>query len=108
MHVLQEHQIHIQKLNDTKKYFPFQNARKSLESDHGDPITLLNAFREWLEEKNHSRGTDRSGTRVWCRRRGLEEQRFYEMTKLRTQFKDLLQVSKFDSIQLWYLSKTII
>lgn len=68
-----------------------ENARKSLESDHGDPITLLNAFREWLEEKNHSRGTDRSGTRVWCRRRGLEEQRFYEMTKLRTQFKDLLQ-----------------
>lgn len=68
-----------------------ENARKSLESDHGDPITLLNALREWLEEKNHSRGSDRSGTRIWCKRRGLEEQRFYEMTKLRTQFKDLLQ-----------------
>lgn len=68
-----------------------ENSRKSLESDHGDPITLLNAFREWLEEKNHSRGSDRSGSRLWCKRRGLEEQRFYEMTKLRTQFKDLLQ-----------------
>ncbi|KAK3910448.1 putative ATP-dependent RNA helicase DHX34 [Frankliniella fusca] len=68
-----------------------ENARKSLESDHGDPVTLLNALREWLEEKNHSRGSDRSGTRVWCKRRGLEEQRFYEMTKLRAQFKDLLQ-----------------
>lgn len=68
-----------------------ENARKSLESDHGDPITLLNAFREWLEEKNHSRGGEKSSTRIWCKRRGLEEQRFYEMTKLRTQFKDLLQ-----------------
>lgn len=34
-----------------------------------------------------------SNSRKWCRRRGLEEQRFYEMTKLRTQFKELLQVN---------------
>lgn len=27
----------------------------------------------------------------WCRRRGLEEQRFYEITKLRNQFQDLLR-----------------
>ncbi|XP_012261756.2 probable ATP-dependent RNA helicase DHX34 [Athalia rosae] len=71
-----------------------ENSRKKLESDHGDPITLLNAYKEWLEVKQESsrdsRGTS-SVSRKWCKRRGLEEQRFYEMTKLRTQFKELLQ-----------------
>ena len=65
----------------------FQAARKSLESEHGDPFTLLNAFDEWIEVKAEGRGT-----RKWCKRRGLEEQRFYEMTKLKRQFKELLQV----------------
>lgn len=64
-----------------------QTSRKELESDHGDPITLLNAFREWLQVKQKERGASKR----WCRRRGLEEQRFYEMTKLRAQFKDLLE-----------------
>lgn len=32
-----------------------------------------------------------SGSRKWCRRRGLEEQRLYEMVNLRRQFK----VSRF-------------
>ncbi|XP_052792364.1 probable ATP-dependent RNA helicase DHX34 [Mya arenaria] len=61
-------------------------ARKTLESDHGDPFTLLNAFDEWIQVKAEGRGTKK-----WCQRRGLEEQRFYEMTKLKRQFKDLLQ-----------------
>ena len=67
-----------------------------MESDHGDPITLLNAYKEWLEVKQESSQESRgnaSASRKWCRRRGLEEQRFYEMTKLRAQFKDLLRVS---------------
>ncbi|KZC06163.1 putative ATP-dependent RNA helicase DHX34, partial [Dufourea novaeangliae] len=71
-----------------------ETSRKKLESDHGDPITLLNAFREWLEVKQQSSQESRGGgsnSRKWCKRRGLEEQRFYEMTKLRTQFKELLQ-----------------
>ncbi|XP_058062479.1 probable ATP-dependent RNA helicase DHX34 [Anopheles bellator] len=76
-----------------------ERARKSLESDHGDPITLLNAYKEWLELKqNRSEygrqdDDDRRGesSKTWCRRRGLEEQRFYEITKLRNQFQDLLQ-----------------
>ena len=71
-----------------------ETSRKKLESDHGDPLTLLNAFREWLEVKQQSSQESRgsgSNSRKWCRRRGLEEQRFYEMTKLRTQFKELLQ-----------------
>nr|CAD7574761.1 unnamed protein product [Timema californicum] len=67
-----------------------ETSRKQLESDHGDPITLLNALKEWLEVKNSSEGRGR-GSHQWCRRRGLEEQRFYEMIKLRRQFKDLLQ-----------------
>ncbi|XP_060821777.1 probable ATP-dependent RNA helicase DHX34 [Bombus pascuorum] len=74
-----------------------ETSRKKLESDHGDPITLLNAFREWLEVKQQSsqesRGSGNS-SRKWCKRRGLEEQRFYEMTKLRAQFKELLQDCK--------------
>ncbi|XP_058801679.1 probable ATP-dependent RNA helicase DHX34 [Phymastichus coffea] len=71
-----------------------EESRKNLESDHGDPITLLNAYKEWLEIKHSTSGNVRSGSsnsKKWCRRRGLEEQRFYEMTKLRTQFKDLLE-----------------
>lgn len=71
-----------------------ETSRKKLESDHGDPITLLNAYREWLEVKQDSSHESRgngSASRKWCKRRGLEEQRFYEMTKLRTQFKDLLR-----------------
>ncbi|PVD20242.1 hypothetical protein C0Q70_20738 [Pomacea canaliculata] len=61
-------------------------ARRALESDHGDPLTLLNAFDEWIQVKAEGRGT-----RKWCRRRCLEEQRFYEMTKLKKQFQQLLQ-----------------
>ena len=61
-------------------------ARRSLDSDHGDPITLLNAFREWIKLK----AEDRENSRRWCRKRGLEEQRFYEMIKLRKQFEELL------------------
>ncbi|XP_006814920.1 putative ATP-dependent RNA helicase DHX34, partial [Saccoglossus kowalevskii] len=62
-------------------------ARRPLESDHGDPFTLLNAFDEWIQVK----AGGRNSSRKWCKRRGLEEQRFYEMSKLRQQFKDLLK-----------------
>ncbi|XP_058822915.1 probable ATP-dependent RNA helicase DHX34 [Topomyia yanbarensis] len=72
-----------------------ERALRSLESDHGDPITLLNAYKEWLELKQtrfeYRRDEKRESTKSWCRRRGLEEQRFYEITKLRNQFQDLLQ-----------------
>ncbi|KAJ8670739.1 hypothetical protein QAD02_001998 [Eretmocerus hayati] len=74
-----------------------EESRKDIESDQGDPISLLNAYREWLEIKSASTGDMRSGSsnsKKWCRRRGLEEQRFYEMTKLCTQFKDLLEDCK--------------
>ena len=33
--------------------FFLQTARKPLESEHGDPFTLLNAFDEWIQVKTH-------------------------------------------------------
>lgn len=71
-----------------------QTARKELESDHGDPITILNAYREWLELKRGQFNRRNENTKQWCRRRGLEEQRFYEITKLRKQFEELLKDSE--------------
>jgi len=69
-------------------------ARRNLDSDHGDPITLLNAFREWLKVKSD----ERENSRKWCRRRGIEEQRFYEVIKIRKQFEQLLEDSKLLSV----------
>ncbi|KAM7412694.1 hypothetical protein PAMA_020192 [Pampus argenteus] len=62
-------------------------ACKPLHSNHGDPFTLLNTFNAWVEVKGDRGG----GSRKWCRRRGLEEQRLYEMVNLRRQFRDLLK-----------------
>uniref|UniRef100_H3B396 DExH-box helicase 34 n=1 Tax=Latimeria chalumnae TaxID=7897 RepID=H3B396_LATCH len=62
-------------------------TRKPLENDHGDPFTLLQTFNEWVQVKSDRSG----GSRKWCKRRGLEEQRLYEMANLRRQFKVLLK-----------------
>ncbi|XP_040511041.1 probable ATP-dependent RNA helicase DHX34 isoform X2 [Gallus gallus] len=62
-------------------------ARRALESPHGDPLTLLNAFNEWVKVKSRRAG----GSRKWCRRRGLEEHRLYEAANLRRQFQELLR-----------------
>ncbi|XP_034024410.1 probable ATP-dependent RNA helicase DHX34 [Thalassophryne amazonica] len=62
-------------------------ARQPLHSNQGDPFTLLNTFNAWMEGKAERGG----GSRKWCRRRGLEEQRLYEMVNLRRQFKELLR-----------------
>ncbi|XP_039249521.2 putative ATP-dependent RNA helicase DHX34 [Styela clava] len=59
------------------------DRRKSLESDHGDPITLLNTFIEWIKIK----GEKKINSRKWCKRRCLEEQRFYEAVNLKRQFR---------------------
>ncbi|CAH2087005.1 unnamed protein product [Euphydryas editha] len=65
--------------------FECENSRKPDESDHGDPVTLLSLYCAWLREKS------RGGGRAWCKRRGLEEQRLYELTKLAAQLNTLLQ-----------------
>ncbi|CAK6957912.1 probable ATP-dependent RNA helicase DHX34 [Scomber scombrus] len=62
-------------------------ACQPLHSNQGDPFTLLNTFNAWVEVKGERGG----GSRKWCRRRGLEEQRLYEMVNLRRQFRDLLK-----------------
>ncbi|XP_050349879.1 probable ATP-dependent RNA helicase DHX34 [Nymphalis io] len=67
--------------------FDCENARRADESDHGDPVSLLSLYSAWLREKARGGG----GGRAWCRRRGLEEQRLYELTKLAAQLNNLLQ-----------------
>uniref|UniRef100_A0A7N5JDA1 DExH-box helicase 34 n=1 Tax=Ailuropoda melanoleuca TaxID=9646 RepID=A0A7N5JDA1_AILME len=62
-------------------------ARRPLESDQGDPFTLFNIFNAWVQVKS-----ERSrNSRKWCRHRGVEEHRLYEMANLRRQFKELLE-----------------
>ncbi|XP_036029516.1 probable ATP-dependent RNA helicase DHX34 [Onychomys torridus] len=62
-------------------------ARRPLESDQGDPFTLFNVFNAWVQVKSERSGNSRK----WCRRRGVEEHRLYEMANLRRQFKELLE-----------------
>ncbi|CAM5172692.1 unnamed protein product [Eretmochelys imbricata] len=62
-------------------------ARRPLESPHGDPLTLLNTFNEWVQVKSERAGSSRK----WCRLRGLEEHRLYEAANLRRQFQALLR-----------------
>ncbi|XP_034294296.1 probable ATP-dependent RNA helicase DHX34 isoform X3 [Pantherophis guttatus] len=62
-------------------------ARRSLGSPLGDPLTLLNIFNAWVQEK----AANRRGSQRWCRRRGLEEHRLYETANLRRQFQELLR-----------------
>lgn len=46
----------------------------------------MNAYDEWLRVK----AGRKESSRRWCKRHGLQEQRLYEITKLRRQFEDLL------------------
>lgn len=73
-----------------------EKLRSDCESNHGDPITLLNLYREWLLVKKSydSRDRDQISSKKWCYKRGLEEQRFYEITKLKNQLESLLRECK--------------
>ncbi|XP_064345524.1 probable ATP-dependent RNA helicase DHX34 isoform X3 [Camelus dromedarius] len=62
-------------------------TRRPLESDQGDPFTLFNVFNAWVQVKSERN----RNSRKWCRRRGIEEHRLYEMANLRRQFKELLE-----------------
>ncbi|XP_068154752.1 probable ATP-dependent RNA helicase DHX34 [Drosophila tropicalis] len=63
-----------------------ERQRQPLESDQGDLFTLIRIYREWLLLKMR-----RENTRKWCHGLGIEEQRFYEVTKLRQQFQRILE-----------------
>jgi HrpA-like RNA helicase len=82
-----------------------QTARQALISDHGDVFTLINTYREWIRVSlgfcvhllisstrkcAQVRVEGQEYTRRWCRQRGIEEQRLYDISKLRQQFADLL------------------
>lgn len=74
-------------LSNLKCNMETMQSRKDLISDHGDPLSLLNAYNEWIQVKTgHHTNSGR-----WCKTRGLEEQRFYEISKLKRQFDDLLK-----------------
>ena len=60
-------------------------GRKMLSSPDGDLYWYINFYNHWLLLRAES-----NNTRSWCRRLGLEEQRFYEITKLRNQFKEIV------------------
>jgi hypothetical protein len=62
-------------------------GRQHLLSDIGDPFTLIRVYREWLKLRRE--GTE--DTRKWARRLGIEETRLYEITKLRRQFREILE-----------------
>ncbi|XP_023158361.1 probable ATP-dependent RNA helicase DHX34 [Ceratitis capitata] len=63
-----------------------EQEREALQSDQGDIFTLLRAYHEWLQMKWHN-----ENTRKWCHKLGIEEQRFYEISKLRNQFQNILE-----------------
>ncbi|KAH8396464.1 hypothetical protein KR222_010680, partial [Zaprionus bogoriensis] len=63
-----------------------ERERQPMESEQGDLFTLLRCLREWLQLK-----LQRESTRRWCQRLGIEEQRFYELCKLRQQFQRILE-----------------
>lgn len=61
-------------------------ARHEFDSPHGDAFTLLNLFDQWIKVKTSKPRSSRS----WCRAHSVEEQRMYEIAKLKGQFKDIL------------------
>ncbi|KAJ3000035.1 DEAH (Asp-Glu-Ala-His) box polypeptide 34 [Globomyces sp. JEL0801] len=60
--------------------------RRNFHSTHGDPFTLMNLFSGWLESKSDKDVQSRK----WCKQRGVEEQRMYEIVKLKNQFEKML------------------
>lgn len=94
-----------------------QDLRKPLDSNHGDPISLLNYYKEWLNIKYNTTPVDynhrhrQESSRTWARKRCIEEQRFYETTKLVEQFRDILceakLLPKIDDLELSSAERSI-
>jgi len=61
-------------------------SRQKFVSEEGDPFTVLNVYDEWIRVK-----AAKENTKKWSKRHGVEEQRLYEMTRLKEQFADLLK-----------------
>jgi HrpA-like RNA helicase len=52
-------------VNQSSRDMDIVGLRQNLISDVGDPFTLLNVYKEWLEVKDEG-----ENTRKWCKRRG--------------------------------------
>ncbi|ALC49338.1 CG32533, partial [Drosophila busckii] len=63
-----------------------EREREPLESEQGDLFTLMRAYCDWVQLKRKY-----ESSRKWCQRLGLEEQRLYEVSKLRQQFQHILE-----------------
>jgi hypothetical protein len=82
-------------------------ARDGFMSQHGDPFTLLNCFDDWIAAKQHGAGGGGGRRRRgppggqeshrWCKRHGLQQNRLYEMAKLKQQFDDLMEKHRLGS-----------
>ncbi|KAJ1347611.1 Pfam:DUF1605, partial [Parelaphostrongylus tenuis] len=60
--------------------------RGRLTSSMGDPFTLIEIFREWVLQKSYTgRG------RRWAVENGIDEHRIYEISKLRSQYRKILE-----------------
>ena len=74
--------LYINSLKFTCRELDIIKRRESLASRLGDPFTLINVFREWVELKVGS-----GGARRWCHENGIDEHRLYEISKLRHQYR---------------------
>eukprot|EP00953_Heterococcus_sp_UTEX-ZZ885_P011825 6831-Heterococcus_DN1.PRE.1 len=86
---------------------PFESARSASSSSnsssssgikrfynvHGDAFSCADAYRAWMRVK-----ADRKvSSRRWCKSHGIKEQRLYEISKLVTQYGDLLRDLKYSA-----------
>ncbi|KAK6046437.1 helicase protein, partial [Cooperia oncophora] len=60
--------------------------RESLTSSMGDPFTLIEIFREWMLQKSTT-----GKVRRWALENGIDEHRMYEISKLRFQYRQILE-----------------
>ncbi|CAO4375068.1 unnamed protein product [Caenorhabditis nigoni] len=60
--------------------------RASLTSSMGDPFTLIAVFREWVLQKAYE-----GSARRWTMENGIDEHRLYEISKLRNQYRQILE-----------------
>eukprot|EP00953_Heterococcus_sp_UTEX-ZZ885_P001306 1217-Heterococcus_DN1.PRE.1 len=85
---------------------PFESARSASSSSnssssgikrfhnvHGDAFSCADAYRAWMRVN-----ADRKvSSRRWCKSHGIKEQRLYEISKLVTQYGDLLRDLKYSA-----------
>ncbi|KAI9484179.1 MAG: putative ATP-dependent RNA helicase DHX34-like protein [Benjaminiella poitrasii] len=59
--------------------------REKFDSKDGDPFTIVNLWRKWIEIKD-----SKKSSRKWCKQHMIEEHRLYEIAKMKRQFEKVL------------------